>query len=111
MQRPPYSLSRLSKGSSFVTYRQIKAFGKWYSLGLVFTGVILGLSTASAQTQNKAVASIKSGQYSLSNGLLDIRWKTSENHLSNLVLREKLHNRAIDLSSPFSILLKDGTIY
>ena len=59
----------------------------------------------------RAVATVSDSHFDLGNTVLTAKWVASGDHLGTLSLTDKLGQRSSFVLSPFSILLKNGTIF
>ena len=91
--------------------RRIKGIGTWRDAGVFVAGIMLGMSTGLAQEPGKVVVAADDGHYGLSNAVLDVNWTVTADHVGNLTLKDKLHNRTIQLPALFAVQLKNGSIY
>ena len=88
--------------------RQIGMGGR---VTIALLGMTIGLATANAQDAGPALASAKSGEYSLRNRVLSANWKLSAGHIAEFNVSDKLTNQTVRIPQPFSVLLKDGNIF
>jgi hypothetical protein len=77
----------------------------------IYAVLLLLAATAKAQAPGKAIAVNRGNNYILSNQIIEATWALSGNQLANVAVTDKLHKTTLHLSNPFSLLLKDGTIY
>ncbi len=66
---------------------------------------------AHAQGSGKATATIHGNNYTLSNDAITVSWALKNEQLETLTVTNKQDRTLLLLSSPFALLLKDGTIY
>ena len=67
--------------------RQIGMGGR---VTIALLGMTIGLATANAQDAGPALASAKSGEYSLRNRVLSANWKLSAGHIAEFNVSDKL---------------------
>ena len=84
---------------------------RWFHTGLVLLGIIASAQAMRAQEPGKAVASMHGERYALANDVIDAEWTVTSQHVGQLSIKDKLHNRTIAFPVPFAVLLKDGSIY
>jgi len=77
----------------------------------IYAVLLLLAATAKAQDPDKAIAVNRGNNYTLSNQTVETTWALSGNQLANVAVTDKLHKTTLHLANPFSLLLKDGTIY
>ncbi len=74
----------------------------------------IGLTLVSplcAQYSGAVNASERHGDFTISNSTIETRWKIADRHLDDVMFTDRLHKTRLPISSPFAVLLKDGTIY
>jgi hypothetical protein len=69
------------------------------------------LSTMHAQDADQATAEVKAGRYAIWNHAVEASWTVSSGRLANVTVTDKLHKNVLHLPLPFSLLMRDGTIY
>jgi len=77
----------------------------------IYAVLLLLAATAKAQDPDKAIAVNRGNNYTLSNQTVETTCALSGNQLANVAVTDKLHKTTLHLANPFSLLLKDGTIY
>lgn len=82
-----------------------------HSHAALFLFASLTLATAQAQDYGKAVAVAHGDSSTVSNQAIEASWTVSGNKLETVSVTDKLHKTTLHLSTPFALLLKDGTIY
>jgi hypothetical protein len=78
---------------------------------IALLGMTMGVAAARAQDAGTAVASVKSGEYSLHNRVLSADWKISAEHVAEFHVSDRLTNQTVRLPEPFSVLLANGSIF
>ncbi len=73
--------------------------------------LLLTAASLFSQESGNARFSKHGDQYSLGNNIIEAQWSLSGEHLSALTVEDKLHHTSIHLSSPFTLLLKNGQTY
>lgn len=81
-------------------------------LSAVLMTAVLGLCVSAAQAQDagKAMAAAHGDGYAVSNATVELGWTVSGEHLSRVVFTDKPDHSQVNLTDPFALLLKDGTI-
>jgi hypothetical protein len=81
-------------------------------------GAVIALILASAlyaqeaaTTPGKAIASQRGDRYSVGNAVVEEDWTVNSAHLADVTILDKLHGRRLNLGLPFTVLMKDGSIY
>lgn len=85
----------------------------WAMAALVFCSVALRPVVGHAQVNLDAGSSAFSERgdtQSLGNHVIQARWSVTKSHLSNLTITDRLHATTLQIVSPFSLLLTDGTV-
>jgi len=50
-------------------------------------------------------------EFALRNQVLGLKWRIADGHIKDVVLLDQMHHTVLRPKSPFSILMKDGTVY
>jgi hypothetical protein len=74
-------------------------------------GVCLsGFAAGAAADAGKATASLHGEHFSLANQAVEANGSIVSGHLSGVTFTDRVHQTTLELTSPFALLLKDGTI-
>jgi hypothetical protein len=86
--------------------------GRWLLGNMSLLAISLALiGPLFGQDSGPANAWEKRGGYTLSNGTIEVSWKISDRHLSELVFTDRLYNTTLAIASPFAILVREGSVY
>ena len=60
---------------------------------------------------SQAIALQSGKTFRLQNRVIGAKWSIVENQVSGLIVRDRMHGTQLSVSTPFAILLKDGTVF
>jgi hypothetical protein len=87
---------------------------EWIRRSSIALFLLLTAGAAPAQQltlePGSTVASSTNSSFHLGNRAVEADWTAQDDHLGALRFADKLHDRAFSLPSPFSVLLRDGTV-